>query len=138
MINNNQNQSNQIKGFRDLKIYQNLYQAMIVVHKKIIPNLPKEEKFVLCSQMSRASKGAPALIAEGFAKRFQKKNWEKYLNDCIGECNEMIHHLSICIDLYPQYIDVQLCKNVIDIYDVSCKQTTNLKKNWQDFHRDDR
>lgn len=63
-------QDNKIESFRDLRVYQNLYQAMVVVHTKVVPNLPKEEKYDLGSQMKRASKAAPALIAEGFAKRF--------------------------------------------------------------------
>jgi len=59
-----------IKSFKDLYVYQNLYEAMIIVHTKIVPSLPQDEKFDLGSQMKRASKSAPALIAEGFAKRY--------------------------------------------------------------------
>lgn len=107
---------------------------MVLVHTKVTPTLPREEKYDLKDQMNRASKAAPALIAEGFAKRYQKRQWKKYIDDCIGECNEMIHHLSVCIDLYGKYVDIDLCKKLIDIYDVSCKQLTCLKKVWQDFH----
>lgn len=124
-----------IKSFRDLIVYQNLYKAMVLIHTKIIPSLPKEEKFDLVDQMRRASKAAPALIAEGFAKRYQKRQWQKYINDTIGECNEMIHHLSICIDVYNRYTDVELCKKVIDIYDITCKQLTKLGQSWQDYHK---
>ena len=123
-----------IKSFQDLEIYQNLYKAMILVHTKIVPKLPKEEKFDLRDQMSRASKGAPALIAEGFAKRYQIKQWRKYINDTIGECNEMIHHLSVCIDIYGQYVDVVLCKEIVNIYNISCKQLTKLGQSWQNYH----
>jgi len=126
-----------IKSYRDLRIYQNLYQAMILVLTKIIPNLPKEEKYDLADQMRRACKAGPALIAEGFAKRYQKKNWQKYIDDTVGECNEMINHLSVCIDVYLKYIDVELCKRVIDIYDKTCGQLYNLRKSWKDFHKND-
>ena len=108
---------------------------MILVLTKIIVELPKEEKYDLVNQMRRACKAAPALIAEGFAKRYQKKNWQKYINDTIGECNEMIHHLSVCIDVYSRYIDKKLCDKVIEIYDTSCRQLTTLGKSWQDFHK---
>lgn len=123
-----------IKSFQDLEVYQRLYKAMILVHKEIVPKLPKEEKFDLGDQMKRASKGAPALIAEGFAKRYQVKQWKKYLNDTVGECNEMIHHLSVCIDVYSQYVNVETCKEVIDIYDISCKQLTKLGQSWKNYH----
>lgn len=115
-------------------VYQNLYKAMVVVHTKIISTLPKEERFDLVDQMRRASKAGPALIAEGFAKRYQKRQWHKYLNDTIGECNEMIHHLSICVDVYSKYVDVALCKRTIDLYNISCKQLTKLGQSWQNYH----
>lgn len=123
-----------IKSFRDLQIYQNLYNAMLLVLTKVTPTLPQEERYDLKDQMNRACKAGPALIAEGFAKRYQKRNWQKYLDDAIGECNEMIHHLSVCIDAYPKFVDVNLCKRLIDTYDMSCKQITNLRKVWKNFH----
>lgn len=126
-----------IKSFRDLDVYQNLYKAMILVLTKILPTLPNEEKFDLKDQMRRACKAGPALIAEGFAKRYQKKNWQKYIDDTIGECNEMIHHLSVCMDAYSQYIDTKLCEEIIEIYNTSCKQLTNLGKSWKNFHKND-
>ncbi len=129
----NQNKKT-IRSFRDLKVYQNLYKAMVLVLTKILPQLPTEEKFDLKDQMRRCCKTSPALIAEGFAKRYQKKSWQKYIDDTIGECNEMIHHLSVCIDIYPRYIDVKLSQQLIDIYDHCSRQLTKLKKSWQNFH----
>jgi len=125
-----------IRNFHDLRVYQNLYKAMLIVLTKIIPGLPKEEKYDLKDQMRRACKAAPALIAEGFAKRYQKRNWQKYLDDTRGECNEMIHHLSVCVDVYADCVNTKLCKEVIDLYDISCAQIYKLKKSWQDFHKD--
>ena len=123
-----------IKTFQDLIVYQGLYRAVVVVHREVVPKLPKDERFDLADQMKRASKAGPALLAEGFAKRYQKRQWQKYLNDTIGECNEMIHHLSVCIDVYGQYVDVALCRRLIDVYNMSCKQLTKLGQSWQNFH----
>jgi len=125
---------NPIKSFQDLIVYKNLYRAMILVHKEVASKLPKEEKFDLVDQMKRASKSAPALIAEGFARRYQRRHWQKYINDTIGESNEMIHHLSTCIDIYYKHIDASRCREIIDIYDTSCKQLTKLGQSWQNFH----
>jgi len=129
------NKNKTIKSYRDLEVYQNLYKVMIMVLTKIVPNLPKEEKYDLASQMRRACKAPPALLAEGFAKKYQKRNWRKYLNDCLGECNEMINHLSVCIDVYSKYVDVKVCKKAINIYDISSRQLYNLKKAWKNFHK---
>jgi four helix bundle protein len=123
-----------IKTFQDLHVYQNLYKAMLLVLTKIIPTLPKEERYDLADQMRRACKAGPALIAEGFAKRYQKKNWEKYINDTIGESNEMIHHLSICLDVYFRYIDSTTCNEAINLYNIVCKQLTSLKNSWKNYH----
>ncbi|MCL5970395.1 MAG: four helix bundle protein [Patescibacteria group bacterium] len=123
-----------IKTFQDLEIYQNLYRAMTLVLTKVVPSLPKEERFDLGSQSRRACKACPALIAEGFAKRYQKKNWEKYINDTIGECNEMVHHLSVCVDVYGQSVDKALCKELIELYIRSCKQLTSLRNCWKNYH----
>lgn len=126
-----------IKSFLDLKVYQNMYKAMVEVLTKVINTLPKEEKFDLIDQMRRASKAAPALLAEGFAKRYQKKNWTRYLNDTMGECNEMIHHLSVCVNVYSNHVDVALCKSLINSYDICCKQLTNLGKAWKNYHEEE-
>jgi four helix bundle protein len=123
-----------IRSYRDLVVYQNLYQAMVIVLTKIIPNLPKEERYDLGDQMRRCCKASPALLAEGFAKRYQKANWRKYLDDTIGEANEMIHHLTVCLDVYSKYININIVKQTIDLYNLSCKQLTNLKKTWTNFH----
>lgn len=123
-----------IKNFQDLIVYQNLYKAMKIVLSEIVPKLPKEEKFDLADQMRRACKAGPALIAEGFAKRYQKSYWKKYINDTIGESNEMIHHLSICIDIYPQYIALDRCNEVRQLYNITCKQLTRLGQSWQNYH----
>lgn len=125
-----------IRTFQDLEAHQNLYKAMTIVLKEIIPNLPKEEKFDLADQIRRASKAGPALIAEGFAKRYQKKNWQKYIDDAIGESNEMINHLSVCTDVYSRYVDVMLCKRIITLYDTSSRQLYNLRKAWKNFHEE--
>lgn len=83
-----------IRNFLDLDVYQNLYKASIIVLKEIIPNLPESEKYNLADQIRRCCMAPCALIAEGYAKKNQKLAWKKYLQDAIGECNEMITHLS--------------------------------------------
>lgn len=127
---------NTIKSYRDLIVYQNLYKAMLKVHKELVPRLPRDEKYDLSDQLKRASKSAPALIAEGFAKRYQKRHWNKYILDTIGECNELIHHITVCIDLYPNHVDANLCQELINTYDICCKQLTKLNQSWQNFHKE--
>jgi len=95
-----------------------------------VPNVPKEEKYDLADQMRRACKSAPALIAEGYAKKNYKRNWQKYIDDAIGECNEMIHHLSVCLDIYPKHFDAKLLQELIEAYDIAGKQLYRLGESW--------
>ena len=98
-----------ITSFHDLEVYQNSYKASIIVMKKILPKLPDQEKYDLRDQMSRACKAIPRLIAEGYAKKHQKAGFQKYLDDAMGEYNEMIVCLSHCRDLYSNFVDMNPC-----------------------------
>lgn len=68
-----------ITSFRDLEVYQNTYQAMLIVMKKVISQLPVSEKFDLKDQLSRSCKAIPRLIAEGYGKTTSKIRLPKVL-----------------------------------------------------------
>jgi hypothetical protein len=55
---------------------------------------------------------------------------ERYLDDALGECNEMIVSLSHAKDIYYKYVDVKLCEELITIYDISGKQIYRLSESW--------
>ncbi len=124
-----------ITSFRDLEVYQNTYNACIEVITKIVSKLPESEKYDLKNQLSRSCKAIPRLIAEGYAKRHQKSGFQKYLDDAMAECNETVVSLSQCRDLYGNLIDVQLCENLINIYDKSGRQLYNLATAWNKFKK---
>jgi four helix bundle protein len=87
----------------------------------------------LADQLRRACKAVPRLIAEGYAKKHYKNHFKKYLDDAMGECNEMVVSLSHCRDVYPQFIEAQLCDKLIDTYDKIGRQLYKLGKAWRDF-----
>lgn len=118
-------------SFQDLEVYQRLYGLMIKILTEVIPQLPKEERFDLVDQLRRSCKAPPALIAEGYAKKNYRKDWQKYLNDAIGECNEIIVHLSCCRDVYGKFIDTKLCQNLIESYTIGGKQLFRLSQSWK-------
>ena len=53
------------QSFETLKVWQKSHQLMLDVHHKLLPLLPKEEKYGLADQMRRSSKSVGANIAEG-------------------------------------------------------------------------
>lgn len=124
-----------ITSFKDLEVYRNTYEAMLIAMEKIVPKLPTSEKYDLADQIRRACKSAPRLIAEGYAKRHQKAGFQKYLDDAMAECNEMVVSLSQCRDIYPNYIDVNVCAGLIDTYDKSGRQLYKLNEAWTRFKR---
>ena len=119
-----------VVDFTDLDVYQRLYKSAIVVHKKVIPNLPLSEKFGLRDQLGRSTKAPCALIAEGYARRQSGKEWRKYIRGAIGECNETIVHLSFAKDLYPIQNDRKLYSDLIEEYRISAKQLFRLGESW--------
>jgi len=128
-----ENERKPIRSFLDLDIYQNTYKASLLVIKKIVPLLPKAEQFDLCDQLRRSSKAVPRLIAEGFSKKHQKKGFQKYLDDAIGESNETIVSISHARDLYGHLLDVKLCDELLDVYNRSSKQMFVLSLKWRSF-----
>jgi len=130
-----ENNKPKIKSFKDLEVYQNTYRASIIVCKEIIIKLPPEEKYNLRDQLRRSCTSIPPMIAEGHAKRHQKKAFQKYLEDAIGEINETIVHLSYIRDLYNNLVDTKLISQLLDLYDKSARQCYNLIAVWDGFSR---
>ena len=127
-----------IASFRDLNVYQGTYQASIAIMTKIIPGLPDSEKYDLKDQLGRSAKAIPRLIAEGYAKRHQRRGFQKYLDDAMAECNETIVSLEQCKDIYPAFVDSALCLKLIDVYDKSGRQLYKLSLAWKSFKDDKR
>jgi len=130
-----ENNKKKIVSFEDLAVYQNSYSAMLDVMAKILPNLPESEKFDLVDQLRRACKAIPRLIAEGYAKRHQKMGFQKYLDDAMSESNEMIVSLKQSKDLYPSYVSVKLCNDLVEVYDKTGRQLYKLRESWSNFKR---
>lgn len=124
-----------IRSFRDLEVYRKTYDAAIVVMTKIIPKLPDSEKYDLKDQLARACKAIPRLIAEGYAKRHQKAGFQKYIDDAMAECNEMVVSLSQCRDIYDRHVEIKLCEELILTYDISGRQLYKLSMSWTKFKK---
>ncbi len=125
-----------IKSYRDLEVYQITYEASIKILTRVLPKLPKEERFDLVDQLRRSCKAIPRLIAEGYAKKHQYKGFHKYLDDAMAEANETSVSLSHCCDAYANYVDPALCNDLLNLYDRAGRQLYRLREVWRDFrHR---
>src|SRR4030042_1507002 len=108
-----------ITSFKDLEVYQLAYQLCIEIMKEILPKFPESEKYDLKDQLGRSTKAIPRLIAEGYAKRHQKRGFQKYIDDAMAECNETIVSLSHCRDIYYKNIDKEFLNTLVELYDKS-------------------
>ena len=108
---------------------------MLIVMKEIAPKLPDSEKYDLRDQLSRACKAIPRLISERYAKRHQKAGFQKYIDDAMGECNEMVVSLSECRDIYPTCVSIKRCDDLVDLYDKSGRQLYELSNSWTKFKK---
>lgn len=119
-----------IKTFRDLEVYQEAYQLMLIVHEAV-KKLPVYERHDLASQMRRASKSCPSNIAEGWAKRRFEKKFKQHLDDSIGSANEMEVHIETARDL--GYLERNFCESLMKRYSQLGGKLTNLQRNWKTF-----
>ena len=126
-------QEKAVKTFLDLDVYQSTFHAAKVVIFQVLPRLPKCEVFDLADQLRRSVKAIPALIAEGYAKKYQLRGYVKYLIDATAEANETIVHLSFAKEYVKS--EQKLLDDLINIYDVARKQLFNLQKNWDSLDK---
>ncbi|MDI6917721.1 MAG: four helix bundle protein [Thermoplasmatales archaeon] len=86
-----------VKSFEDLRVWQKSHRLVLDVYK-ITKSYPKDERFVLVSQMRRSSISIPANIAEGFRKR-GKKDKINFYNIAQGSLDEIKYYIILSKDL---------------------------------------
>lgn len=104
----------QLRGHRDLKVYQLAYKlAMDIFNATKL--FPKEEKYSLTDQIRRSSRSIAANIAEGFRKRQYPKMFVSKLADADGESTETQVWLDFARDC--EYMTPQLHAELVKGYE---------------------
>lgn len=85
-----------VHNFRDLIVWQKAMALTVEVYK-LTRQFPKEELYVLTSQMRRAAVSIPSNIAEGHAR--QGREFANYLSIARGSAAEMETQLLIAVQL---------------------------------------
>jgi len=86
------------QSFETLKVWQTSHQLMLDVHHKLLPLLPKEEKYGLADQIRRSSKSVGANIAEGAGRYYFMDN-VRFCYMARGSLDETLNHLMASRDL---------------------------------------
>ena len=99
------------QSFEKLQTWQKAHQLMLDVHKKLVPLLPKEEKYDLADQVRRSSKSVPANVAEGAGRYYYMDN-VRFCYNARGSLDETLNHLIAARDL--GYCSVSLYQDLRD------------------------
>jgi len=86
------------QSFETLKVWQKSHVLMLDIHKRLLPQIPKEEKYVLADQIRRSSKSVPANIAEGSGRFYYMDN-VRFCYHARGSLDETLNHLIVSKDL---------------------------------------
>ncbi len=96
------------EGLEGLAVWRKAHELMLIVHRQVLPVLPREEKWSLADQIRRASKSVAANIAEGYGRFYYQDN-VRFCYNARGSLVETIDHLIaarelnyISIDLYQE------------------------------------
>ena len=97
-------QQNSYRGFKELNCWKEGRELRKQV-SKMIQAFPDSEKYLLTSQMKRASRSVTNNISEGYG-RFTYSDTRHFFIQSRGSVTEIIDHLSVAVD--EEYIDEEL------------------------------
>jgi four helix bundle protein len=111
-----------IKDFRDLDVWKKGMEVVKTVYG-ITGSFPKEEIYVLTSQMRRAAISIPSNIAEGFNRKHNKE-YRQFLYVGLGSCGELGTHCEIAHG--QKYLTKPTKDKLLDLIQHESKMLTNL------------
>jgi len=76
-----------IRGYRELRVYQNAFEAAMKIFE-LTKSFPPEEKYSMVDQMRRPSRSVCANLAEAWRKRRYSAHFVSKLSDCESEAEE--------------------------------------------------
>lgn len=82
-----------MQTYKDLIVWQKSIDLVVLIYA-LTRTLPIEERFNLTSQMCRASVSIPSNIAEGYARKHRKENYQ-FINIAFASATELQTQLII-------------------------------------------
>ena len=83
-----------MRDYKKLEVWKKAHELNMFIKRHIAVQFPKEERFELTSQLTRASLSIPLNIVEGCG-RFTDKDFAHFLDNALGSANE-IDYCCLC------------------------------------------
>jgi four helix bundle protein len=113
-----------MRNFKELKIWQKGF-AIAVNSFKLVSTFPKEERFGISSQITRAAVSIPSNIAEG-SSRSSEKDYNRFIEISLGSSFET--ETQILIAEAVNYGDNDLRKKLLSDLDEEQKMLISFMK----------
>ena len=112
-------------GYKNLDVYKRAYKLALDVHRltQTFPNLEKHE---LGSQLRRAAVSITLNIAEGYGRKDSAGEFQHFLRNALGSCNEVRVIAELCKDL--GYIEESMYQALEEQYQIVGKQLYRLRE----------
>lgn len=115
-----------LKGYKDLIVWQKSMDLVKLVYK-ITDHLPKQEQYILASQMIRSAISIPSNIAEGWSSRNRKFEFIRFFEIAYASSCELETQLLICQERYSA-IDHTVALNLnVEVQKMLSKLIQNQK-----------
>ena len=112
-------------GYESLRVYQEGYKLAMEVHS-VSQGFPQHERYELGSQLRRAAVSIALNIAEGYGRQDADGEFQHFLRNAIGSCNEVLVLLDMVYDL--GYLDTEQHKRLKESYTILGKQMYRLRE----------
>jgi four helix bundle protein len=98
-----------MKNFKELKVWQLGFEITRSSYE-LVKSFPREEKYLLVSQITRAAYSIPSNIAEGSSRKSERE-YAHFLEIALGSAFELETHILLTQSL--GYSDVSTTKSIL-------------------------
>ncbi len=112
-------------GYKQLDVYKRSYNLAKEMHQ-LTQTFPRFEQHELSSQLRRAAISIVLNIAEGYGRKASKREFQHFLRNALGSCNEVRVVLEFCKDF--QYIEQKRYSELESQYEIVGRQLYRLRQ----------
>ena len=112
-------------GYKNLDVYKRSYKLAKDIHQ-ITQGFPSIEKHELGSQLRRAAVSITLNIAEGYGRKDSTGEFQHFLRNALGSCNEVRVLIELCKDL--GYLGEEIYRGLEEQYEIVGRQLYRLRE----------